>query len=77
MPQGSVLGPVLYLAYVKDIWRKTESNIRLFTDDCIIYRKIMDSSDTENLQTDLIRPGEWAVENEMKINPSKSKLYRS
>ena len=37
----------------------------------------MDSSDTENLQTDLIRPGEWAVENEMKINPSKSKLYRS
>jgi hypothetical protein len=43
------------------------------SDDCIIYRRIMDSSDIEKLQTDLNRLGEWAVENEMKINPGKSK----
>ena len=49
------------------------SNIGLFADDCIIYRKIMDSSDIGNLQTDLNRLGEWTVENEMKINPGKSK----
>ena len=38
-PQGSVLRPLLFLAYVSDIWRNTESNIRLFADDCIIYKK--------------------------------------
>ena len=34
---GGVLGPVLFLACVDDIWKNTESNIRLFADDCIIY----------------------------------------
>ena len=53
--------------------RNNESNIWLFADDCIIYRKIMDSSDIDKLQTDLNRLGEWAVENEMKTNPGKSK----
>ena len=37
--QGSVLGPLLFLAYVNDIWRNMESTIRLFADDCVIYRK--------------------------------------
>jgi hypothetical protein len=40
VPQGSVLGPLLFLAYVNDIWRNMTSTIRLFADDCIIYRKI-------------------------------------
>ena len=73
MPQGSVLGPLLFLAYVKHIWRNTESNTWLFAVDCILYRKILDSSDIDELQTDLDRLGEWAEENEIKINPGKSK----
>ena len=73
MPQGSVLGSLLFLAYVNDIWRNTESNIRLFADDCVTYRKITDSSDMDKLQTDLNRLGKWAVENEMRINPDKIK----
>ena len=40
VPQGSVLGPLLFLAYVNDIWRNSDSKTRLFGDDCIIYRKI-------------------------------------
>ena len=71
--QGSVLGPLMFLAYVNDIWRNIDSNIRLFADDCIMYRKIIDSSDIDKLQSDLNRFGEWAVENEMKIKPGKSK----
>ena len=59
VPQGSVLGPLLFLAYVNDICRNIESNIRLFADDCIIYRKINDSSDTDKLQKDLNKLGEW------------------
>jgi len=68
-PQASVLGPLLFLAYVNDVWRNTDSNIRPFADDFIIYRKIIGSSDIDKLQMDLNRLGEWAVENEMKINP--------
>jgi len=76
VPQGSVLGPLLFLAYVNDIWRNTESTIRLFADDCVIYRKIINNEDMEKLQKNLDRLGEWAVENAMKIYPSKSKAVR-
>jgi len=47
-----------------------ESTIRLFADNCVIYRKIINNADMEKLQKD--RLGEWAVENAMKINPSKT-----
>jgi len=71
--QGSVLGPPIFLAYVNDIWRILESNKRPCAGDCIIYRKIMDSSVSDKLQTHLNKSGDWAVENELKVNPSKSK----
>ena len=69
--QGSVLGPLLFLAYINDIGRNTESTIWLFADDCVIYRKILDD-DMEKLQKDVDIMGEWAVVNSMKINPSRS-----
>jgi hypothetical protein len=61
--QRSVLGPLQFLAYVNDIWINTDSTLRLFTDDCIIYREVKNNNDMENLQTDLNRLGKWAVEN--------------
>jgi hypothetical protein len=73
VPQGSVLGTRLLLAYVSDIWMNIESTIRLFADDSIIYRKILNDRDTEKLQRDLDRLGGWAEENAIKINPGKSK----
>jgi hypothetical protein len=76
VPQGSVLGPLLFLAYVNDIWMNIDPTIRLFVDDCIIYRKIVNNTDVEGLQKDLNTLGEWAVENAMKINLGKSKAIR-
>jgi hypothetical protein len=71
VPQGSVLCPLLFLAYVNDIGKNIESNIRLFADDCVIYRKISTNEDMMTLQRDVDRLGEWAIDNAMKINPSK------
>ena len=65
VPQLCVLGPLRFLASVNDIWRNSESKIRLFAEYTIIYIKIMASSDIDKLQTGLNRLGEWAVENEM------------
>ena len=57
VPQGIVLGPLLFLASVNDIWKDIGSNIRLFADDCILYRKITNNLDVEILQADLDRVG--------------------
>jgi hypothetical protein len=38
--QGTVLYYLLFLTYVNDIWRNTESTLRFSADDCVIYRKI-------------------------------------
>jgi hypothetical protein len=73
VPQGSVLVNLQFLAYVNDICGNIEFLIRLFPDDCIIQRKIMDTSGIDKLHTNLKRLGEWAVENGMKINPGESK----
>jgi hypothetical protein len=45
VPQEKVLGPLLFLAYVNDISKNIESTIRLFADDCVIYRKIINKED--------------------------------
>jgi hypothetical protein len=53
-----------------------EPCILLSAEDYIIYRKITNKNDIENLQKDLDTLGEWAVKNGMKISPSKCKTVR-
>jgi len=46
--QGSILGPILFLVYVNDIWRNIDTSIRLFAEKCIICRKITNKNNIEN-----------------------------
>jgi hypothetical protein len=41
------LGLLLFLAYVNDIWKNIETTIKLFADNCVIYRKIVNNNDVE------------------------------
>ena len=54
------LGPLLFSLYINDISADTESEIRLFADDCVCYREIKEIEDTAKLQKDIDRLGSWA-----------------
>ena len=53
VPQGSILGPLLFLLYVNDIPDLFKSNLKMFADDVKIYRAIYSISDSLLLQQDL------------------------
>ena len=71
VPQGSVLGPILFLIFINDISDGITSNIRLFADDTIIYPNIKNTEDAEKLQTDLHTLERWSREWQMEFHPSK------
>jgi len=60
VPQGSVLGSVLFLIYINDITMNIKSEIRLFADNILLYKVITTSNDHRILQNDLNSLTKWA-----------------
>ena len=72
VPQGTVLGPILFLIYINDLPDcVSHSTIRLFADYCIIYRSIKTIEDTQHLQEDIDAVVKWALLWLMNFNISK------
>lgn len=76
VPQGSVLGPLLFLIYINDLTDCVSSNIHLFADDCVIFREINDTSDVSILQNDLNAISNWCSLWLMNLNIKKCKVLR-
>ena len=68
MPQGTVLGPLLFLAFINDLPHHVQSQIRLFADDCLLYRPICDVSDSFALQRDLLSLESWSETWDLRFN---------
>ena len=60
VPQGSVLGPLLFLLYVNDITDGVQSTLEMFADDSKLYRIIKYSHDVDTLQQDLNYISSWS-----------------
>ena len=76
LPQGSVLGDLLYIIYIKDIERVLEkSEIVLYADDTLIFTEAMTKEFCyENIDKDINNINKWLKINKPKLNENKTTL---
>ena len=71
VPQGTVLGPLLFVIHISDLPEIVSSQVRLVADRCLLYRKIRSLHDQLQLQKDLKSLHNWALKWGMKFNAIK------
>ena len=75
IPQGSVLGPALFLAYINDLPEQLSSLTKLFADDTAVYRLTTSQRDHELLQQDLQKLEDWERKWYIVFHPGKCTPY--
>ena len=60
IPQGSVLGPLLFLLYINDLPDNIDSSVYRYANDTKLYREIREPRDHEILQEDLNKLSDWS-----------------
>ncbi len=76
VPQGSVLGPTLFLLFINDLVTGLSSSIKLFADDAKLYRRVDSVADCINLQRDLNTMQDWSLKWQLEFNPAKCSILR-
>ena len=74
VPQGTVLGPLLFLSYINNISDGISSSMRLFADDCLLFTTIRNQEDSDKLQEDLEKISQWCEKWQISLNINKCKL---
>ena len=77
VPQGSVLGPILFLIYINDLDDNITSNVLKFADDTKLFRKVNTDGDKQHLQNDLDRLMKWSEKWQMLFNFGKCKCLHT
>ena len=77
VPQGSVLGPILFLIYINDLDDDITSKMLKFADDTKVFRKIKSDADRQHLQDDLNKLIEWSEKCQMLFNFGKCKCLHT
>ena len=76
VPEGTVLGPLLFLIYFYDLGETISAVKKVYVDDTKIKRSIKYEEDVEKLQEDLEELHSWAKANRMEFNGTKFQLMR-
>ena len=77
VPQGSILGPILFLIYINDLDDSITSNVLKFADDTKLFRKVNTDGDKQHLQNDLDRLVKWTEKWQMLFNFGKCKCLHT
>ena len=64
-PQGSILGPLVFLIYTNDLDDNITSNVVKFADDTTVFRKVNTDVDKQHLQNDLDKTVKWSEKLQM------------